>query len=143
MCHVDPFYYQPFCMRYTCFFWAAVSSLLLQSFTTLAQNACDNASIFISNICLNSSVAVGTQTELGEVFTWYKDGLKKKGPLSGNGGAISYNFAMNSIPDEGVYTIEKSVDGGPAICPNIQWRWIPVSRCEKFVSAKFSNGGYV
>ncbi len=126
-------------MRYTCFFWAAVSSLLLQSFTTLAQNACDNASIFISNICLNSSVAVGTQTELGEVFTWYKDGLKKKGPLSGNGGAISYNFAMNSIPDEGVYTIEKSVDGGPATCANkIKAVIVPLP-----LAQTFSGGGYL
>ncbi len=126
-------------MRCTYFFLCVLCCLLWQSFSAKAQNACDNTSAFVNNICLESSVAVGAQTELAETFTWYKDGARKRGPLSGNGSAISYNFAVNRATDAGLYTIEKSVNGGPATCANkIQVVIVPLP-----LAQSLSGGGYM
>ncbi len=126
-------------MRSIYFFLSVLFCWFLQGFSAKAQNACNNSSAFVNNICLESSVAVGTQTQVGELYTWYKDGAKKRGPLSGNGGAISYDFAVNSAPDAGLYTIEKSVDGGPATCANkIQVVIVPLPQAQTL-----SGGGYM
>ncbi|MBC7849948.1 MAG: hypothetical protein H7Y31_09430, partial [Chitinophagaceae bacterium] len=75
----------------------------------LGQVTCSPA--FVVNICPTAEAAVGTQTSLGATYNWFKDGKVKRGPIAGDGGAVSINFPINSIDDAGFYTIEQTVNG--------------------------------
>lgn len=89
-----------------------------------AQVSCGPA--FVQNVCLTSNAAIGTSTELNATYFWYKDGKPKKGPIAGDGGAVSFNFPINNIDDAGYYTIEKTKNGIVSCAQNIQVVIVPL-----------------
>jgi hypothetical protein len=72
-----------------------------------AQTACNSSPVVQQQICATQSVFVGTQTDIGYSYTWYREGSVKVGPVTGNGGALSFPFALNRPEDGGEYTIER------------------------------------
>lgn len=107
-------------------------SLLLIELLTLtffcfhsnAQVTCGSA--FVQNVCITNNTAIGTPTELNASYIWYKDGKPKRGPIAGDGGAVSFNFPINSIDDVGFYTIEKTKNGVVTCAQNIQVVLVPL-----------------
>lgn len=89
-----------------------------------AQVSCGPA--FVQNVCITTSTAIGTPTELNATYFWYKDGKPKKGPIAGDGGAVSFNFPINNIDDAGYYTIEKTKNGIVTCAQNIQVVIVPL-----------------
>lgn len=88
-----------------------IALLLLINNIAGAQAICDTTGATVQPACATSDAFVGTQTTLGAFYTWAKDGRVKKGPVAGDGGAISLPFAINSAADAGYYTIEQNIDG--------------------------------
>lgn len=89
---------------------------LLNTFIIPACNAQCSAEPGIlagsGNLCIGASGNIGIPTTLtNQTYTWYKNGSKiVKGPVNGNGDAISYNFAMTP-GDAGHYTVVTAKDG--------------------------------
>jgi hypothetical protein len=84
---------------------------LLLPVTAFSQASCNTGTADTVYDCSSSSLAVGVQTIESVAYNWYKDGSLKQGPVPGNGGAISFNFAINSLPDAGHYTVERVING--------------------------------
>lgn len=72
-----------------------------------AQVACNPANATILPVCAKQKVFAGTQTEVGFEYTWFRNADLVEGPLSGNGGSISFGFDVYAPEQAGLYTIEK------------------------------------
>lgn len=93
----------------------ALAAGIISATAAQAQNGCSPASATVSYNCLYSNYSVGINTSPGSLYTWYFNGTKKAGPVAGDGGAISFPFALQSAADAGQYTVEE-VDSGNVTC---------------------------
>jgi len=80
---------------------------ILVSHVLYAQEACNPANATILPVCAKQKVFAGTQTEVGFEYTWFRNADLVEGPLSGNGGSISFGFDVYAPEQAGLYTIEK------------------------------------
>jgi hypothetical protein len=81
-----------------------------------AQEACPAATATDLLVCENNKIFAGTQTEVGSTYTWFRGTDLVEGPLSGNGGSISFGFTVYEPEEAGQYTIERRTQDGTVIC---------------------------
>lgn len=98
-----------------CFFVALIFSLC-KTHLCVAQEACPIANAVNLQVCEENKIFAGTQTEVGSTYTWYRDADLVEGPLSGNGGSISFGFTVYESEQAGQYTIERRAEDGTIIC---------------------------
>lgn len=76
--------------------------------------------------CLGSSVSIGmTVSQIGQEYTWKKNGLAVYGPVNGNGGSLSYNFTMDA-GKTGNYVVETAKPGCTAAVSDTAYIGSPV-----------------
>jgi hypothetical protein len=81
-----------------------------------AQQACPVGNATDLQVCEKNKVFAGTQTDIGFTYTWFRNADLVEGPLSGNGGSISFGFEVYDSELAGQYTIEKRAEDGTVVC---------------------------
>jgi len=113
--------------------------LLLAFSVSKAQVSC--GPVFIQNVCITNSASIGTSTELSASYFWFKDGKPKRGPIAGDGGAVSFSFPITSIEDAGNYTIEQTKNGIVTCVQNIQVVLVPLPLIQVLTGASLLCNG--
>jgi hypothetical protein len=113
--------------------------LLFACSVSKAQVSC--GPVFIQNVCITNSASIGTSTELSASYFWFKDGKPKKGPIAGDGGAVSFSFPITSIEDAGNYTIEQTKNGIVTCVQNIQVVLVPLPVIQVLTGASLLCNG--
>ncbi len=89
---------------------------LVRPHHSCAQDACPPANATDLQVCANNKVFAGTQTDIGFTYTWFRNADLVEGPLSGNGGSISFGFDVYLPEQAGQYTIERRAGDGTVFC---------------------------
>lgn len=105
------------------------------------QQACPIANATNLAVCANDKVFAGTQTDIGYSYTWYRNADLVEGPLSGNGGSISFGFDVYAPAQAGQYTIERQGgSGGPTCAFNVNVILIPLPVVQDIAGAEVLCG---
>jgi len=83
---------------------------------SFSQDACPTGNATNLQVCANNKVFAGTQTDIGYTYTWFRNADLVEGPLSGNGGSISFGFDVYAPQQAGQYSIERRSGDGTVIC---------------------------
>ena len=97
--------------------WLLLLILFFQNSKFLhSQEACNYNTASVINVCSNTVIDMGVGTLQDYYYTWYKDGAILRGPLSGTGGQLSFQFTLESQLEAGHYYIERTRFAAPTVC---------------------------